>query len=261
MNNDDAVRLTVEGAVATVLLNRPEAMNAFNQDVWTGLQRVCQSLRESPDVNVVIITGAGERAFSAGMDLKMIASGGGTGVGAGLRGGFDSLNSLKAILTSFEELAVPVVAAINGHCLGAAMELSLCCDIRLASDNATFGLPEIQLGAIPDLGSTQRLPRIVGLGIAKELIYTGRRIDAAEALRVGLVDHVYPRQQLMSEATKLAEEIAKMNTRLVQGAKRATNLTTSTPLDIGLRMETDICLSSGSGTGFGEGARQFVKRE
>ena len=261
MNNQDAVRLNVEGAIATVLLDRPEALNAFNQDVWAGLQRVGQSLRDTPDVNVVIITGAGDRAFSAGMDLKMIASGGGTGVGAGLRSGFDSLNSLKAILTTFEELAIPVIAAINGHCLGAALELSLCCDVRLASDNATFGLPEIQFGVIPDMGSTQRLPRLVGPGIAKEMIYTGRRIDASEALRVGLVDHVYPREQLMGEARKLAEDIAKINPRLIQGAKRATNLITSTPLDIGLRMETDICLSSGSGAGFGDGARQFLKKE
>jgi enoyl-CoA hydratase len=124
-----------------------------------------------------------------------------------------------------------------------------------------FGLPEIQLGVIPDLGSTQRLPRIVGPGIAKELIITGRRIDAAEALRVRLVDHVYPKDQLMVEAKKLAEEIARINPHLIQGAKRAINLTTSTPLDVGLRMETDVCLSSGSGATMGEAAQGFVKKE
>jgi len=161
----------------------------------------------------------------------------------------------------YEELAVPVIAAINGYCLGAALEFSLCCDMRLACDTAVFGLPEIQFGVLPDLGSTQRLPRIVGLGMAKELIFTGRRIDAAEALRVGLVDHVYPKEQLMTEARKLAEEIAKLNPRIVQGAKRAANLTLSTPLDVGLRMETDICLGAGSGAGFGEEAKQFLKKE
>ena len=141
------------------------------------------------------------------------------------------------------------------------MELSLCCNMRLASDAAVFGLPEIQFGVIPDLGSTQRLPRIVGLSIAKELIITGRKINAAEALRVRLVDHVYPKDQLMTEARKLAEEIAKINPRMVQGAKRAANLSMSTPLDVGLRMETDICLGSGSGAQFGEGAKQFLKKE
>jgi enoyl-CoA hydratase len=261
MASQDAVRVDIEDTIATVLLNRPEALNAFNSDVWQGLQRTAQGIKENPDVNVVIITGAGDRAFSAGLDLKMVASGTGSGVGASFRSGFDSLHTLKLILTMYEDLAVPVIAAINGYCLGAAMELSLCCDMRLACDTAVFGLPEIQLGVIPDVGSTQRLPRIVGLSLAKELILTGRRIDAAEALRIGLVDHVYPKDQLMTEAKKLAGEIAKINTRLIQGAKRATNLTNSTPLEVGLRMETDICLASGSGMGMGEGAQRFARKE
>lgn len=262
MAKQDAVRLDIEDSIATVLLNRPEALNAFNQEVFLGLHQTAQAIKENPEVRVVIMTGAGDRAFSAGLDLKMVASGSGpTGIFSSYRQGYDSLYSLKMIFTMYEELAVPVIAAINGYCLGAAFELILCCDMRLACDTAVFGLPEIQLGVIPDLGSAQRLPRIVGLGIAKELILTGRRIDAAEALRVRLVDHVYPKDQLMVEAKKLAEEIAKINPRLIQGAKRAANLTTSTPLDVGLRMETDICLSSGSGAGMGEAAQQFAKKE
>jgi enoyl-CoA hydratase len=212
-------------------------------------------------VKVAILTGAGDRAFSAGIDLKMVASGGVGSVFTGLRPGFDSLLSLKSIFTMYEDLAIPVIGAINGYCLGAAFELSLCCDMRLASDTAIFGLPEIQFGVIPDLGSTQRLPRIVPPGYAKELILTGRRIDAAEALRIGLVDHVYPLDQVMPEAKKLAEEIAKLNPRIVQGAKRAANLWMTTPLDAGLRMETDICLGAGSGAGFGDQAQQFLKKE
>jgi len=262
MANQDAVRLDIEDTIATVLLNRPEALNAFNQEVLLGLQQTAQAIKENPEVRVVIITGAGDKAFSAGLDLKMVASGSGpTEIGPSYRQGYDSLYSLKMIFTMYEELATPVIAAINGYCLGAALELILCCDIRLACDTAIFGLPEIQLGVIPDLGSTQRLPRIVGPGIAKELILTGRRIDAAEALRVRLVGHVYPKDQLMVEAKKLAEEIAKINPRLIQGAKRATTLALSTPLDIGLRMETDICLGSGSGTEMGEAAQGFVKKE
>jgi len=262
MANQEAVRLDIEDTIATVLLNRPEALNAFNQDVLSGLQKTAQSIKEDPDVRAVIVTGAGDRAFSAGLDLKMVASGGGpTGIFSGYRPGYDPMYSLKMLLTLYEELAVPVIAAVNGYCLGIAMEFILCCDIRLACDTAVFALPEIQLGVIPDMGSTQRLPRIVGLGIAKELIYTSRRIDAAEALRVRLVDHVYPKDQLMTEARKLAEEIATINPRLVQGAKRAVNLTMSTPLDVGLRMETDIVLSSGSGGGMGEAAQRFAKKE
>ena len=262
MDNQSAVKVDVEDTIATISLNRPEAMNALNRDVFLGLQQAAQSLKENPTVRVVIMTGAGEKSFSAGIDLKMVASGGGgSAVFSNYREGYDRLYGLKAIFTMYEELAVPVIATINGYCLGAALELILCCDMRLACDTAVFALPEVQFGVIPDLGSTQRLPRIVGPGMAKELILTGRRIDAAEALRVGLVDHVYPKDQLMAEARKLAEEIAKLNPSIVQGAKRAANLAMSTPLDTGLRMETDICLSAGSGAGFGEEARKFLKKE
>ena len=261
MADNDAVKVEIDGAIATVTINRVEARNALNRDAFLGLMQAAQSLKESPEVNVAILTGAGDRAFSAGIDLKMVASGGGVSVFPGLRPGYDPLFALKSIFTMYEELAIPVIAAINGYCLGAAFELSLCCDMRLSADTGVFALPEIQFGVIPDLGSTQRLPRIVPPGYAKELILTGRRIDAAEALRIGLVDHVYPLDQLMPEAKKLAEEIAKLNPRVVQGAKRSANLWMTTPLDTGLRMETDICMGSGSGAGFGEQAQQFLKKE
>ena len=262
MANQHAVQLDIKDSTATVVLNRPKALNAFDHELLLGLQRQAQAIKENPNVRVVIMTGAGEKAFSAGLDLKMVATGSGPmDIFPSYRQGYDSLYSLKMIFTTYEELAVPVIAAINGYCLGAALELVLCCDTRLACDTAVFGLPEIQLGVIPDLGSTQRLPRIVGSGIAKELIMTGRRIDAAEALRVRLIDHLYPKDQLMIEARKLAEEIARIDPRLIQGAKRAVNIAASTPLDVGLRMETDICLSSGSGIGMGEAAQQFVRKE
>jgi enoyl-CoA hydratase len=245
MTNQDAVRLDIEDTIAIVTLNRPEALNAFNNDVWVGLQKAAQCIKEDPSVRAAIITGAGDRAFTAGIDLKMTASGGHpTQVFSSYREGYDPMYGLKTIISMYEELAVPVIAAINGYCLGVGLEFILCCDMRLACDTAVFGLPEVQLGAIPDMGSTQRLPRIVGPGMAKKLILTGRRIDAAEALRIGLVEDVYPKDQLMPEARKLAEEMAKLSPRIVQAAKRATNLAVSTPLDAGLRIETEIYLSS-----------------
>jgi enoyl-CoA hydratase len=262
MANQEAVQLQIKDSIAVLVLNRPEALNAFNHEVFLGLQTQAQATKENPQVRAVIMTGAGDKAFSAGLDLKMVASGSGPmDIFPHYRQGYDLLYGLKTIFTMYEELATPVIAAINGYCLGAALELVLCCDIRLACDTAVFGLPEIQLGVIPDLGSTQRLPRIVGPGIAKELVMTGRRIDAAEALRVRLVDHVYPKDQLMSEARKLAEEMARISPHLIQGAKRAVNIAASTPLDVGLRMETDICVSSGSGVTMGEAAQQFVRKE
>lgn len=262
MSNNDAVRVDIEDTIATVTINRPEARNALNQAGFSGLGEAAQSIKENSEVRAVILTGAGERAFSAGIDLKMVASGGGpTAAFSGYRRGYDQLFALKSIFTMYEDLAPPVIAAINGYCLGAGFELSLCCDMRLAGDTAVFGLPEVQLGVIPDLGSPQRLPRIVSPGLAKELLLTGRRIDAAEALRIGLVDHVYPADQLMAEARKLAEEIAKLSPAIVQGTKRAANLWMTMPLDAGLRMETEICLGAGSGAGFGEQAQQFLKKE
>jgi enoyl-CoA hydratase len=260
MAENDAVLVKIEETIATVTINRPEARNALNRDVFLGLQQAAQNLKENPEVRVAILTGAGEKAFSAGIDLKMVAGGGG-GVFSQYRAGYDSLFAMKSIFTMYEDLAIPVIAAVNGYCLGAAFELSLCCDMRLAADTSIFGLPEIQFGVIPDLGSAQRLPRIIPPGYAKELILTGRRIDAAEALRIGLVEHIYPLDQLMGEARKLAEEIAKLQPRIVQGAKRAANLWMNMPLDSGLRAETDICTGSGSGGSFGEQAREFLKRE
>jgi enoyl-CoA hydratase len=259
MAENDAVRVEIEDTIATVTINRPEARNALNGDVFMGLQLAAQDLKEDPEVRVAILTGEGAKAFSAGIDLKMVA-GGGAGVFSQYRGGYDSLFATKSIFTAYEDLAIPVIAAINGYCFGAAFELSLCCDMRLAADTSVFGLPEIQFGVIPDFGSTQRLPRIVPPSYAKELILTGRRIDAAEALRIGLVDHVYPLDQVKAEARKLAEEIAKLQPRIVQGAKRAANLWMTTPLDSGLRMETDICLGAGSGSGFSEQAQEFLKK-
>lgn len=262
MTDNQAVLLTIDEVIATVTLNRPEAMNAFNQDSYRGLMTAAQKIKETPEIRAVIMTGAGERAFSAGMDLKMIAGGGsGSALLGGYRDGFDRLYGLKSIFTMYEELAVPVIAAINGFCLGAAFELSLCCDIRLCVEQAVFALPEMPLGVIPDLGSTQRLPRIVGPAYAKELIITGRRINAQEALRINLVNHVYPKDQLMPEARKLAEEMAKLNPRHVSGAKRAVNMAMSTPLDWGLRLETDICLGAGSGQSFSAEAQKFIQKK
>jgi enoyl-CoA hydratase len=261
MSGENAVLMDIRNTVATVTINRPEALNSLNTDAFLGLKKAAEKIKENPEIRAVILTGAGEKSFSAGIDLKMVAaSQGGSDTFAEYRMGFDRLYGLKSIWTLYEDLPVPVIAAINGYCFGAGFELTLCCDMRLSCDTAMFSLPEIRFGVIPDLGSTQRLPRIVSPGIAKELIITGRRINAAEALRVGLVDHVYTRDQLMDEAVKLAEEIAALNPRIVEGAKRAVNMAMRTSLDAGLRLETDICLGAGSGASFDSQAQEFLSK-
>jgi len=159
---NEKLLLKIEGPIATVTLNRPDKLNALDAEVWLGLGEAADAIKHQPEVRVAILTGAGDRAFSAGIDLKMVASSEGLSLGRSLRGGFESMQQMKDIFNMYENLPVPVIAAINGYCIGAGMELVLTCDIRLASDTAIFSIPEITFGIIPDMGGTQRLPRIVG---------------------------------------------------------------------------------------------------
>jgi enoyl-CoA hydratase len=233
-----AVLVKVQDKVATIKLNRPEIRNAVNVELIEGLRGAAEQVLSEPEIRAVIITGAGGRAFCAGLDLKAAMSGEDILATRAARSEFEALQMGGQIYAKFGTLPVPVIAAVNGYCLGVGMELALACDIRLASETAVFSLPEVHMGTIPDFGGTQRLTKIVGAGKAKELIFTGRRIDAAEALRIGLVEHVYPLDKLMEEAGKLAQEIASIAPPLIQGAKRAINVAASYPLDIGLHYET-----------------------
>lgn len=244
MTEQPKVLLNIENQIATITLNRPEVRNAINGEVLQGLKEALERILAEPQVRVAIVTGAGDRAFSSGLDLKAAASGQGFPSRGNVRSDFDALQFGGQIYSMIESLPVPVIAAINGYCLGIGMELALACDIRLASENAVFSLPEVQMGTIPDTGGTQRLTKIVGPGKAKELIFTGRRIDATEALRVGLVEHVYPQDRLMEEAKKLAQEIAAIAPPLIQGAKRAINVAVSYPLELGLNYEITTAIAT-----------------
>ncbi len=237
MTTSKAVLLKVQDKVATIILNRPEIRNAVNGEVLEGLRAAAEHILSEPEIRVAIITGAGDRAFCSGLDLKAAMSGEGIVPTRAVRSEFEALQMGGQIYTMFETLPVPVIAAINGYCLGIGLELALVCDIRLASETAFFSVPEVQMGSIPDFGGTQRLTKIVGTGKAKELIFTGRRINADEALRIGLVEYVYPLDKLMEEARKLAQEIASVAPSLIQGAKRAINVAASYPLEIGLNYE------------------------
>jgi enoyl-CoA hydratase len=239
------VLFEVHDKVATVTINRPEVRNAVNGDVLAGLAEAVENILAQTEIRAVILTGAGDRAFSAGLDLKAASSGGaGIVLTHATRSEFETLEMGGRVYRALEALPVPVIAAVNGFCLGMAFELSLVCDIRLAAETAFFSIPEVQLGTIPDFGGTQRLTKLIGAGKAKELIFTGRRIDAAEALRIGLVQHIYPLDKLMEEANKMAQEIAAIAPPLIQGAKRAINVAVSYPLDIGLGYETMNAVST-----------------
>ena len=244
------VLLEKKNHIALLTLNRPQVLNAISRELIGGLIEAAEYIQHDSEIRVVIIAGADDRAFCAGLDLKKSMQPGESILDKwNARTVHDALENCRNSLTMYEKLPVPVIAAINGYCLGGGIEILLVCDISLASDDAVFAMPESKLGIVPDMGGSSRLPRVVGAGMAKELIYTGRRIDAREALRIGLVQHVYPKSELMAEAWKLAEEIASVNPAVTQGIKLVINNSMSSPLDAALSFETATSMHA---TQFGE---------
>ncbi len=219
-----------EGRVAILTINRPEKRNALNKAMRHEIREVQRLVEDDPEVGVLVITGAGDY-FAAGSDLNEF------GRMEPLEA-YHFLNTLaQRLYTRFEELEVPVIALINGLCLGAGNEIALACDLRLAADNARFGQPEINLGIIPGSGATQRLSRLVGPAKARELIYTGDIIDAQEALRIGLVNRVVPRQELREAGLELARRIAAKGAFALKMAKRSLRLAQEVGLTPGLAYE------------------------
>ena len=227
------VTTTVRDRVATIEINRPDALNALNRAVVDGLNAAFTDVAARPDVSVVVFTAAGERAFCVGADLVERAAMSEEQVIATVRG-------LRALTSLIEATPQPVVAAINGFALGGGLEMALACDLRIASDNAVVGLPEVRLGIIPGAGGTQRLPRVVGAARARELILTGRRIAASEALALGLVTEIVPASELRTRASALAAEIALGAPLALRAAKEAIRDGVEAPLDQALELE-DRC--------------------
>ena len=218
--------------VATLTLNRPGVMNAFNFELLRALEACVEAMRRRVDVRVLIITGAGSKAFSAGADLK-------ERIGMDEAQVRDYLFTLRGLYSRIEHLNKPVIAAINGIALGGGTELSLACDLRLAAEGAVMGLPETRLAIIPGGGGTQRLPRLVGPGKAKELIFTGRRIPAAEALAIGLVNRVCSSQELLGTCREMAAQICQTGPIAIEQAKFAINHGLEVDLATGLAIEAN----------------------
>ena len=222
--------LDVKDGIARVTVNRPKVLNALNEKTVREIHAVFSSLRDNPDVGVVILTGSGEKAFVAGADINELA------VMTPLQGEASSKLGQLA-LREIELLGKPVIAAINGFALGGGCELALACHIRFASESAKLGLPEVGLGIMPGYGGTQRLPRIVGLGVALELITTARMIDAQEALRIGLVNRVLPPADLLPHCEKVAGEILSRGALAIRYAMDAAIRGLETDLTQGLERE------------------------
>jgi len=210
------VVLAIEGPVATLTLNRPEAMNAMGRMLAADLEAALDRLDAASDVRVVIATGAGDRAFSVGGDIKERGA-------MSLEERWAHALRLGRSFERLEALPVPIIAAINGFCFGGGMEMATACDIRIASDRAEVGLLEVRLGVFPGAGGPARLTRLIGKGRAKLVLYTGRRFPAAEALALGMVERVVPHDRLMEEARALAMEIAANGPLAVRAIKRLVN--------------------------------------
>lgn len=236
--SEDSILTEKRDSILIVTLNRPEFMNALNLETLKKGKKILTDVYFDPDIRAVIITGAGDRAFCAGADLKEREKMNEVEVR-------HYIKTIRETLLDIENLSKPVICAINGAALGGGTELAMACDIRIADPNSSFGLTEVTFGIIPAGGGTQRLPRLVGIGKAKELILTGKRISAQEALRIQLVNRVSLEGKLMDEAMEMAESIAKNAPFAVQQAKFAINRGYEIDIYSGLALESkayDVCI-------------------
>lgn len=231
-NGKEEVNCKIEDEVAIVTLNRPEVMNALNMQLLKRLTQVMQELEADERVRVVVLTGAGEKAFCGGADLKERR-----GMSEKEVGRYRHL--LQKMVREIRTFSKPIIAAVNGLALGGGSEIALLADIRLASHKATFGLPEVRLAIIPGAGGTQMLPRIIGRAKAKEMILTGEPIDAEEARKIGLVSAVYPQEELLAKAMDMAKRIGQNGPVALRQAKRAIDFGSEADFWTGMTIEEE----------------------
>ncbi|MDD3365046.1 MAG: short-chain-enoyl-CoA hydratase [Syntrophomonas sp.] len=226
------VLLEREDRVAILTINRPKALNALNNDTLLDIKSAVLEVKEDSGIDILIITGA-DKAFVAGADISFMQP-----LSAIEGRAFGALG--QEVFRMIEAMEKPVIAAVNGFALGGGCELAMCCDFRIASTKAKFGQPEVGLGITPGFGGTQRLPRLVGTGMAKQMLYTADIIDATEALRVGLVNNVVEPEELMDFVKKIANRISKKAQVAVRLSKAAANEGMQTDIDRGMTIEADV---------------------
>lgn len=247
------ILLKKEAGVAFITINRPEVLNAINKTVVEELSDVIDTVATDDDVKVVIITGAGDKAFVSGGDINHIVK------MTPMEAREFSLFGM-GVLRKIELLPKPVIAAVNGFCLGGGCELAMACDFRIASKNAKFGQPEVGLGVTAGFGGTQRLPRLVGIGMAKQLHYTGDIIDAEEALRIGLVNAVVPANNLINHVKEIAGRIMSKGQLAVRFCKTAINEGMQTDIDRAMTIEADVFSLCFSTEDQKEGMKAFIEK-
>ena len=249
----ETILMEISGETAVVTLNRPHCLNALNGQLFQELEQCMMEIEKRGDIKVVILTGAGEKAFAAGADIAAMVD---MSVVEGRA--FDKL--IQEVGMRMENMPQIIIAAVNGFALGGGCELALCCDIRVASENAKFALPETGLGIIPGGGGTQRLPKLIGQGRAMEMIVTGKQIDAQEAWRVGLVNQVVPQAELMDTCRKMAGKICSKGSYANALAKRAVKLSGDTDLKSGLAAELELISVAFATKDRDEGMKAFLEK-
>ncbi len=249
----DNLLLERDGPVAILTINRPSVLNALNTPTIDDLRRAVLELKHDPAIRVIVLTGAGEKSFVAGADINELAAQ--TPVGAkehALQG--------QHVFDLVENLGKPVIAAVNGFALGGGCELAMACTLRVAADTARFGQPEVNLGLIPGYAGTQRLPRLIGKGVAMELLLTGRQVKADEALRLGLVNRVVPAADLMTEAKKLATELAGKPPLSLKYIIEAVNKGLEVSFDKGAFLEATLFGVIAATDDMREGTKAFLEK-
>jgi enoyl-CoA hydratase len=249
----NSLKLEFYNRTAIVFIDRPDKLNALNSSVMLELESCFTELKKNEDIYVVIITGSGEKAFVAGADISELNN-------LNMLSAKEYVEKGQAIFSLIENLNKPVIAAVNGFALGGGCELALACHIRLASENAKFGQPEINLGLIPGYGGTQRLTRLINSGRAMELILTGEIIDAGEALSLGLVNKVFPLVDLLNKAKELADKIASKGQYAVKQAVKAINICDEVSGSEGLCFEASLFSLCCGTVDFKEGTRAFLEK-
>ena len=232
-NDDSVVLLERQGTISRITLNRPEALNSINKAVRTALPLALATADADPDTRVIVLRGAGDRAFCSGADIKEF-------VAVPRPFAYREARTQSDWVRALDRVRKPVIAAVHGYCLGGGLEIALACDIRIATSDACFGLPEVGLGTLPGAGGTQRLSRIVGLGHALAVILSGERIDANEAYRIGLVSKLVAPGELENVVTALATTISSRAPLAVIAAKEAVRDGAELNLEAGLRLELDL---------------------
>ena len=243
----------VEEGIATITFNRPKALNALNAALLEEFSKALDEIEADENIRVLVLTGSGDKSFVAGADITELAT-------------FSPLTAKNfaqkghAIIAKLQQLPIAVIAAVNGFALGGGTEIAIACDFIYASDNAKFGQPEINLGLIPGFGGTQRLPRLIGSNMAKELVFTGKMISATEAENIGLVNKVVPQDQLMEEVIKTAREIASKGKASLRAAKQTINFGLNADLATGIHIEVEgfgLCFGSSDSK---EGTSAFLEK-